>query len=427
MYDTGNFEKKKKAVLVGVSLPHDENFEYSFQELDGLSQAAGIEVVAEVVQNLNSPDSAAYIGSGKIQELKGLVFELDADLVIVNNQLSPSQLANLSHDLEVEVIDRTNLILNIFADRARTREARMQVDYAKLQYMLPRLVGLRQNLSRQGGTGGSMSNKGSGETQIELDRRHIEKQMAELRHALKDIARNRVTQRSRRQTASIPLVSLVGYTNAGKSTLMNALLGTETPHAEKHVYAENMLFATLDTTVRRIEKDGHHPFLLSDTVGFINDLPHDLVNAFRSTLEEALHADLILEVIDCSDEHYQLHMDVTARTLKELGAGAVPVIYVFNKSDLCYDEAELPIVHSPKIYISAAQGIGLDELLCMIEDELFSGYITMELRIPFSESRLENELRNRTRIYNVRYEDDGIYVRADLDQELLQRYRSYLL
>lgn len=193
MYETDQNIKRRKTILVGVCLGGDDGFEVSMEELAGLAEAEGLEVVADVTQNLASQDAACYIGSGKVQELKGLVFELDADLVVVNNQLSPSQLANLAHDLEVEVIDRTNLILNIFADRARTKEAKLQVDYAKLQYMLPRLVGLRQNLSRQGGTGGSMSNKGAGETQIELDRRRIEKDMSELRKQLREITKNRDT------------------------------------------------------------------------------------------------------------------------------------------------------------------------------------------------------------------------------------------
>ena len=269
MYETDQNIKRRKTILVGVCLGGDDGFEVSMEELAGLAEAEGLEVVADVTQNLASQDAACYIGSGKVQELKGLVFELDADLVVVNNQLSPSQLANLAHDLEVEVIDRTNLILNIFADRARTKEAKMQVDYAKLQYMLPRLVGLRQNLSRQGGTGVSMSNKGSGETQIELDRRRIEKDMSELRKQLREITKNRDTQRRKRQASGIPQVALVGYTNAGKSTLMNRLLESCCPDEEKEVMVRDMLFATLDTTVRKITPGSHRDFLLSDTVGFI--------------------------------------------------------------------------------------------------------------------------------------------------------------
>ncbi len=427
MYDTEQLDVKRKTILVGVCFNGNPNFETSMQELYGLAEAENLEVVADVTQNLSYEDSAYFMGSGKVQELKGLVYTEKADLVVFNNALSPKQLANLAHDLEVEVIDRTNLILNIFADRARTKEAKMQVDYAKLKYMLPRLVGLRQNLSRQGGTGGSMSNKGSGEQQIELDRRHIEKQMAELRRNLKEVEQSRETQRKRRQQSGIPLVALVGYTNAGKSTLMNEMIRRYCPDEEKEVMVKDMLFATLDTTVRKITPGEHRDFLLSDTVGFINELPHDLVNAFHSTLEEAVFADLILEVIDYSDPNYQMHMDVTAKTLKELGAGSIPILYVMNKADRVMDE-KLPVLRGEsKIYLSAAQGEGIPELVKMIEDKLFAGFITMDLVIPYTEGQIENDLRERARVLETKYEEDGIHMKADLNQEMLKRYRVYLV
>ncbi len=427
MYDTEQLDVKRKTILVGVCFNGNPNFETSMQELYGLAEAENLEVVADVTQNLSYEDSAYFMGSGKVQELKGLVYTEKADLVVFNNALSPKQLANLAHDLEVEVIDRTNLILNIFADRARTKEAKMQVDYAKLKYMLPRLVGLRQNLSRQGGTGGSMSNKGSGEQQIELDRRHIEKQMAELRRNLKEVEQSRETQRKRRQQSGIPLVALVGYTNAGKSTLMNEMIRRYCPDEEKEVMVKDMLFATLDTTVRKITPGEHRDFLLSDTVGFINELPHDLVNAFHSTLEEAVFADLILEVIDYSDPNYQMHMDVTAKTLKELGAGSIPILYVMNKADKAMDE-KLPVLRGEsKIYLSAAQGEGIPELVKMIEDKLFAGFITMDLVIPYTEGQIENDLRERARVLETKYEEDGIHMKADLNQEMLKRYRVYLV
>ena len=426
MFENENKDKKRKVVLVGACLNNNPDFDISMSELDGLAQAENLEVVADITQNLDFQDSAYYIGSGKVKELKAVVWEMEADLVIVNNQLSPSQLANLAHDLEVEVIDRTNLILNIFADRARSREAKMQVDYAKLQYMLPRLVGLRQNLSRQGGTGGSMSNKGSGETQIELDRRHIEKQMSELRKQLKEISQNRATQRHKRQTSGIPQVALVGYTNAGKSTLLNKMLETYCPDEEKEVMVKDMLFATLDTTVRKITPPDHRDFLLSDTVGFINDLPHDLVNAFRSTLEEAVNADLILDVVDYSDKNYQMHMDVTAKTLKDLGAGHIPVLYVMNKSDRKYPISDLPIERGDKIYISAAKGIGMDLLLCKIDEKLFSGFLTMNLIVPYTMGNIEHDLQERARVISTKYEEDGIHITADLNEEMIKRYKEYI-
>ncbi len=423
--------RARRAIVAGACISagdmSGEAFQVSMDELRGLCAAAGIEVAGELTQNLATEDSAYYIGSGKVAELKNQVYLLEADLVIFNNTLSPSQLANLAHDLEVEVIDKTNLILNIFALRARTAEARMQVEYAKLQYMLPRLVGLRQNLSRQGGTGGSMSNKGAGETQIELDRRHIQKEMAELRRALREVEQNRSTQRKKRERSGLPLVALVGYTNAGKSTLMNRLIDLGAPDEEKHVLVQDMLFATLDTTVRKISPAEHRDFLLSDTVGFINDLPHKLVEAFRSTLEEALYADLILEVIDYSDPNYRMHMDVTAQTLKELGAGHIPVLYIMNKADRMYDASALPIVRGDKLYLSAAEGLGMEALLAAIDEKLFAGYITCELLIPYRDSGVENVLRERAQVLAAKYEDDGIHLTASLNQELLQRYKEYVI
>lgn len=424
---TENSQKMRhRAVLVGAGIAGEEGLAVDMEELRGLCEACGIEPVMELTQNLPREDSAYYIGSGKVAELRQALFLCEGDLVVVNNTLSPSQLANLAHDLEVEVIDRTNLILSIFAERARSKEARMQVDYAKLKYMLPRLVGLRQNLSRQGGTGGSMSNRGSGETQIELDRRHIEKQMAELRRGLREIARNRETQRKKRLQSDLPLAALVGYTNAGKSTLMNQLLRCFSAE-EKQVLAKDMLFATLDTTVRRISPKGQRDFLLSDTVGFINRLPHDLVDAFRSTLEEALYSDLILQVIDYSDPNYRMHMEVTERTLRELGAGHIPRLYVMNKSDLKFPEAELPLLRGDRIYVSSKHGIGMEELLREIERKLSEGWFTVELRIPYDRGSAENLLREKGRVRSTKYEEDGIHIVAELNQELLQRCKEFLI
>jgi GTP-binding protein HflX len=227
-------------------------------------------------------------------------------------------------------------------------------------------------------------------------------------------------------TSGIPQVALVGYTNAGKSTLLNKMIKTYCPDEEKEVMVKDMLFATLDTTVRKITPPDHRDFLLSDTVGFINDLPHDLVNAFRSTLEEAVNADLILEVIDYSDKNYQMHMDVTAKTLKELEAGHIPVLYVMNKSDRKYPEYELPVDRGDKIYISAEKGIGIELLLQKIDEKLFSDYLTMELIIPYTKGNVEHDLQERARVISVKYKDDGIHMTADLNQEMIKRYKEFI-
>ena len=376
-------EKGSRAILAGCNTGTDAGkYARAMAELRGLAEACGLKAVSVLVQNAPTVTHATYIGSGKVLELKKEVEEFDADIVLFNEALTPMQTRNLEKVLDTEVLDRTGLILQIFALRARTREAKLQVESAQLQYMLPRLAGMRTNLSRQGGGSGRLSNKGAGEQKLELDRRRIEHRIAELRRELDVVSRERATQRNRRMRTGMTRVALVGYTNAGKSTVMNALLkycagtsgsGTGSfspadrsplsgslkntdPAGEsfsdsaargsfkdpsnisapisrdrmsspdtaeqaggKTVFEADMLFATLDTSVRRIDAPGHIPFLLSDTVGFVSDLPHALVKAFRSTLDEVCCADLLLEVVDFSDPDYRRQIEVTARTLEEEG------------------------------------------------------------------------------------------------------------
>ncbi len=414
-------------MLIGarVGMTSEEEFDIGMAELRGLAKACDIEPVINATQNLTSEDAATYIGSGKLDEIRSLIEMYDIDTAIFNNTLSPSQLGNLSKALDVEVIDRTGLILLIFAERARTKEARLQVDYAQLKYMLPRLVGLRANLSRQGGTGGSLSNKGSGEKQIELDRRKIEKEMSILRKELSEVEKTRQLQRNRRSSAGIPLVALVGYTNAGKSTLMNKLIDYCGVDAGQKVFVQDMLFATLDTTIRKLETTGGRTFLLSDTVGFINDLPTDLVNAFHSTLEEALFADLILEVVDSSDDNHALHSEVTARTLSQLGAGGIPRITVMNKAEML-DNITVPEVREDKIYISAKNGIGISDLVSLIEKKLNDSLQLCDLKIPYERSGIESQLRNSSQVVSVNYREDGIEIRAYLGPEDYGRYQEYI-
>lgn len=297
----------EKALLVGVNLDDGTDFAHSMKELESLAEACNMEVVGNVVQNLPNINKGLYIGTGKVAEVKEEAARSEATVVVFDNALSPMQLRNLQQELEIEVIDRTALILDIFSSRAQTREAKMQVEIARLQYMLPRLVGLRTSLGRQGG-GSGLSNKGAGEKKIELDKRRIEHRMSELRKELEIISQERQTQRKQRMQSGIPRVALVGYTNAGKSTLLNVMIEEHVGDNSKKVLEKDMLFATLDTTVRKITPKNHKPFLLSDTVGFIERLPHNLIKAFRSTLEEAKYADLLLEVIDFSDENYKEHM-----------------------------------------------------------------------------------------------------------------------
>lgn len=414
-------KNEKKAIAAGLCTGDTRLFAERMKELKGLIAACGMTCVDELTQTLDHEEGAQLIGSGKVAELKALAAMREADCVVFLNALTPAQLANLAHDLETEVLDKTGLILNIFRERARTAEAKMQVEYAQLSYMLPRLVGLRQNLSRQGGTGGSMSNKGSGEKQIELDRRHIEKRMSELKKGLSQIESGRETQRKKRRREGVPLAALCGYTNAGKSTLMNSLLRAQSAEPEKQVMEKDMLFATLDTTVRRITPENHRDFLLSDTVGFIDDLPHSLVQAFHSTLSEIRLADLIIQVVDDSDEQRQRHMAVTEETLRELGAGHIPMLYVMNKADRVPEERNLPRVQGNRIYMSAKLGIGLSELTELIVTALYGKAVEKELLIPYSDGAAENNLRQMAEVLSCDYTEEGVRMRVRLGEKTLEK------
>ena len=419
VYENIKEEKKVRAILVGLHMDEsDSDFERSMDELKELTKALDIEVACTVTQSLPCPDRSTYIGSGKVEEIKNSLDVFDADIIIFNDTLSPMQIRNLEKALDTEVIDRTGLILQIFAKRARTKEARQQVEYAQLQYMLPRLAHMRTSLSRQGGGSGRLSNKGSGEKQLELDRRRIEHRMAELRRDLSAIEKERDTQRGRRLKSGMPRISLVGYTNAGKSTIMNNLLRMYGGDSfdEKQVLEKDMLFATLDTSVRKISAPGHRPFLLSDTVGFISELPHALVKAFRSTLEEARYADLLLQVIDFSDPEYRYHMDVTKETLAEIGAGDIPVIYVFNKSDVVQQQQEsnsmlvmpVPKAMDDRIYISAKENDSLNTLIELIEKKLSETENECKLLLPYSEGGILSILTGKGVVKDTEYLEEGI-------------------
>lgn len=438
----------EKVILAGLDLGGDTGFEHSMEELEELAKAADMEVAGIVIQRMPAVNKAFYIGTGKVGQVRQLAKESGAGLVVFDNALSPMQLRNLQRELETAVMDRTTLILEIFSKRARTREARLQVETASLQYMLPRLVGLHDALGRQGGASGSMSNKGAGEKKLELDRRHIEARLATLRRELARVEKDRETQRKQRVKSHIPLVSLVGYTNAGKSTVMNALIERYSCGEDKKVLEKDMLFATLETTVRKMEGEGGKSFLLSDTVGFINELPHNLVKAFRSTLEEVKNADLLLQVIDYSDDSYREHMEVTRRTLEELGAGEIPIICIFNKLDLKNDGAQqnegkgragkdafgavgepvesYPRIAGNNIFMAAGKGAGIEELISLIEDNLFGKRKEYELFIPYDAGGVFSDISERAFVAAYEYKEWGIYVKAALDGELAGRYQEYL-
>lgn len=424
-------EKKERALLVGVCLPEEKDFELSMRELTELAKACNMEIAGKIVQNMDRPDKALYIGSGKVYEALAAMEELGADLMIFDNTLSPTQIRNLQQQLHCPILDRTSLILEIFEKRAKSREAKLQVEIARLQYMLPRLVGIHEALSRQGGGGGSRANKGVGEKKLELDRRKLEHRLSELRKELEKIKKERVTQRKKRNDTGAVRVALVGYTNAGKSTLMNTMLKQyyrkDGEISDKLVYEEDMLFATLDTTVRKIAPPDHLPFLLSDTVGFISKLPHHLVEAFHSTLEEAVESDLLLHVVDFSDINRDDQINVTYRTLEELGAGDIPIVYVYNKADLCLDEKTLPVIRGNKIYMSAKKGIGLIELLDLMEKTLADRYESGEFCFPYDQGGIVSYLNQNAAVEEVSYEEQGIRMKVRMRTEDFQKYQKYMI
>lgn len=429
--DNSRPEDRRKAILVGLDTGDSNDFIHSMEELTELSKALFLEPVETIIQILEHPIAATYIGTGKVSEVAAEAAFHEAAYVIFNGTLSPSQLKNLQNEIDASVMDRTGLILEIFSQRANTREARLQVESARLQYMLPRLVGMRASLSRQGGGSGALSNKGSGEKQIDLDRRHIQKRISELRRELDLIEHDRGIQRKRREKSTLPLVALVGYTNAGKSTVMNGLLNLSDYDstdllAEKQVESKDMLFATLDTTVRKISTENHRDFLLSDTVGFIDNLPHTLVKAFRSTLDEIKYADLLLEVVDYSDPHYLDQMQVTRDTLREIGAANIPVIHVMNKCDKT-ELNDFPKIKEDSIYITALDNDNMTELLALIMDSLYQSNRTIDFMFPYSEGAAVSDLNENARIFSQEYEADGIHISADCPAHLVGKYSAYII
>lgn len=417
--------EEKKVLLVGVNLNDEFYFFKSMSELEELVKACQMLPIGSVVQNLKEINSAFYVGSGKLEEIKDKINELHPDLVVFNNELSPSQLKNLELKLDIQILDRTSIILNIFALRAKTNEAKMQVEIAKLRYMLPRLSGLHLSLGRQGG-GSGFSNKGSGEKQIELDRRIIEDRISKLNKELSEIETRRNIQRRKRSDSQIPLVSLVGYTNAGKSTLLNTLVDLSLSDESKKVYEEDMLFATLETSIRKIKiKDGKE-FLLSDTVGFIRELPHMLIKAFRSTLDEVKNSDLLLHVVDFSNEEYEENIRVTNSTLKEIGADNIPVIYVFNKCDEVND-IKLPYVDGNKVYISAKNNIGINELINVISNNIFKEYVTCKMEIPFKRGDIVSYLKEKYDFISTQYTNDGTLIEICLNKKDYGKYKNYII
>ena len=413
-------EDEYRAVLVGLA--RDEDISYSMEELKGLAEAAGVEVLGQMIQNLERPNTATLIGKGKVEELAEMVKNMEADTVIFNDELTGMQLRNLEDAVGVRVIDRTILILDIFADRASSREGKLQVELAQLQYRMPRLTGFGRSLSR---LGGGIGTRGPGEKKLETDRRHIEKRMYDIKSELSQIKNTRGVQRAKREKSEIPVVALVGYTNSGKSALMNRLLML-TEKEEKTVFEKNMLFATLDTQQRSVILDTNHQFILVDTVGFVSRLPHSLVNAFKATLEEVAYADLLVHVVDASYENHDFHIEVTNKVLEEIGAGGKGKIMAFNKIDLVEDPSSvIPVAGVDNICISAKFDRNIDELIELIKRKIFKDMVKVQLLVPYTRGDISSYLCENARVLGMEYKESGTWFEAELKAADYQRLKEY--
>lgn len=412
-------EKKEKAVLVGVSAASmDENersTEISMEELSALVETAGGIPTGMVLQNLSTPNPRSFIGEGKVLEVKQYIQNEGCDLAVFDNELSPSQMRVLSEELGVKVLDRSGLILDIFAQRAHTREGQLQVELAQYQYLLPRLTGMWGHLVRQTASSAPIGTRGPGETQLETDRRHIRRKITKLKEELGAVRKVRSTQRKQRQKNAVPVIALVGYTNAGKSTLLNCLTGSDIP-------AKNRLFDTLDTTTRKLKLGDRDTVLLSDTVGFIRKLPHHLVEAFKATLEELQYADILLHVIDVSNEDWQHQAQVVEDLIYQLGAEKTPCLRVYNKCDAAL--GDLPRGQDA-VCISAKTGEGTEHLLEKIITQLGASKKQIQLQLPYEKGNVLERLHREATVLNVSYETDAILVDAIVSPELYGAFQTY--
>ena len=406
------------AILAGIQLRED--ISYSMEELAGLAEADGVAVAGQMIQSLERPNTATLIGKGKVEELAELCRNMEADMVIFNDELSGVQLRNLEEALEVRVIDRTILILDIFADRAVSREGKLQVELAQLQYRMPRLTGFGRSLSR---LGGGIGTRGPGEKKLETDRRHIAGRIDDIKAELARIGRTRQVQRSGREKSQIPVVALMGYTNSGKSAIMNRLLQLS-EREDKTVSSQNMLFATLDTQHRKITLEQGSEFILIDTVGFVSRLPHSLVEAFKSTLEEVRYADLLIHVVDSSYENRDFYMEVTNKVIEQIGAGDKDQIVAYNKMDIA-KSVPLDVSGHEAVYLSAKTGENINVLVEKIREKIFGGRVEMTLLIPYQRGDITSYLCENAQIFSMEYEEEGTLLHGKLEREDALRYGGF--
>lgn len=418
-----NTPHKTKAYIAGVNL-NDPNFDYYLAELANLAEAANMEVVGQSRQNLEHVVAGTYFGLGKINEIKDMARGLRAKVLILNDELTPVQIRNLEKMTKLRIIDRTELILEIFSNRARTKQAKLQVQLARLEYELPRLHPSENNLDQQ--RGGGFANRGAGESKLELNRRTIGKQIAVIKKELKEIAGQEEIKAKRRNQNHIPKVALVGYTNAGKSTTMNGLLAEFTKeNDEKQVFVKDMLFATLDTNVRRIELNNNFSFILSDTVGFISKLPHNLIESFKATLQEVKDADLLINVVDASDPNMIQMIRTTQNVLAEIGVKNTPMITAYNKADK--SERHYPQIEGSGILYSAIDPESIKLLANLITKRVFANYQQVNLLLPLSAGKPLADLHESAQIIAENYRADGVHITARLAPEKQQQFQNYII
>ena len=423
-----NTPRKTKAFIAGANL-NDPNFDYYMSELANLTEAANMEVVGQARQNEEHIIAGTYFGLGKINEIKDMAHGLKAKVLVLNDELTPVQIRNLEKLTKLRVIDRTELILEIFSSRARTKQAKLQVQLARLQYELPRLHPSENTLDQQrgngGSTGGGFANRGAGESKLELNRRTIGKQISIIKRELQAIDKQEQIKAKRRNQNHIPKVALVGYTNAGKSTTMNGLLKKFSKHSDKQVFVKNMLFATLDTNVRRIDLENNFSFILSDTVGFISKLPHNLIESFKATLQEVKDADLLINVVDASDPNMIQMIRTTQNVLNEIGVKNTPIITAYNKADK--SERNYPQIEGSGILYSAVETKSIETLADLITKRIFTNYKKINLLLPLSAGKILSYLHENAQVLTETYQNDGVHIAVRLSPREQAQLASYIV